>query len=137
MTIVDTEPLVALLDADDRHHDRCRSWLTSADGPLVVPVPVLTETCYFIERDGSAETEAQFLESFGPDGPFEMADLGPEDWTPVAELVRTYADLPLGIVDASVVALAERRNTTRVATLDHRHFSVVRPTHADSFELVP
>lgn len=49
----------------------------------------------------------------------------------------TYSDLGLGVVDASVVALAERLDVPRVATFDHRHFSVVRPSHVEAFELVP
>ncbi len=45
----------------------------------------------------------------------------------MAELVRTYADLPLGAVDASVLAVAERLRLTDVATLDRRHLTIVRP----------
>jgi hypothetical protein len=48
----------------------------------------------------------------------------------MAELVGTYLDLPLGIVDAAVIAIAERLGLTEVATVDHRHFSVVRPRHS-------
>ena len=81
MIVVDTGFLVALLDADDRHHERCRTWLGANDEPLVVPVPVVTETCYFIERDSGPEIEADFLESFGPGETFEMIDLRPGDWT--------------------------------------------------------
>ncbi|GAA4546285.1 hypothetical protein [Pseudonocardia xishanensis] len=55
----------------------------------------------------------------------------------MADLVDTYADLPLGTSDASVVALAERLGVTEVATLDHRHFRVVRPRHVDAFTLLP
>ena len=54
-----------------------------------------------------------------------------------AALVRTYADFHLGVVDAAVVAIAERLRVTEVATLDRRHFSTVRPTHVSAFELVP
>lgn len=50
------------------------------------------------------------------------------DWLRIAELVARYSDLPLGTVDASVVATAERLAITEVATLDRRHFTVVRPT---------
>jgi uncharacterized protein len=135
--VVDTGPLVALLDADDRHHERCRTWLVDNDEPLVVPVPVVTETCYFIERDSGPQVEADFLESFSSDGAFEMVDLQPGDWTRVAILVRTYADLPLGVVDASVIAVTERLGVTQIATLDHRHFTVVRPSHIAAFELLP
>jgi predicted nucleic acid-binding protein len=55
----------------------------------------------------------------------------------MAELVHRYADLPLGTVDASVIAAAERLAIGRVATLDRRHFSVVRPRHVDAFVLIP
>ncbi|MCU1493592.1 MAG: hypothetical protein JWO62_1356 [Acidimicrobiaceae bacterium] len=64
MIVVDTGPLVALLNADDRHRERCRTWLAANDEPLAVPVPVVTETCYFIERDSGPEVEADFLASF-------------------------------------------------------------------------
>jgi predicted nucleic acid-binding protein len=59
------------------------------------------------------------------------------DWLRIAELVWEYRELPLGTVDASVVTAAERLDIAEVATLDRRHFSVVRPTHAEAFELLP
>lgn len=59
------------------------------------------------------------------------------DWLRIAELVFRYRDLPLGTVDASVVAAAERVNATTIATLDRRHFGVVRPQHVDAFALLP
>ncbi|WP_255622594.1 hypothetical protein [Pseudonocardia sp. DSM 110487] len=52
-------------------------------------------------------------------------------------MVEKYADLPLGTVDASVIALAERLNLPAVATLDHRHFGVVRPRHVEALALLP
>lgn len=55
----------------------------------------------------------------------------------MVELIDTYHDLGLGLVDASVVAVAERLGITQIATLDHRHFRVVRPRHIDAFELLP
>ena len=55
----------------------------------------------------------------------------------MAELVGRYANLPLGSVDASVVAAGERLVVREVATLDRRHFGVVRPRHLDTFELLP
>lgn len=59
------------------------------------------------------------------------------DWLRVAELVGRYHDLPLGTVDASVVALAERLGIATLVTLDGRHFRVVRPAHVEAFTLVP
>jgi uncharacterized protein len=55
----------------------------------------------------------------------------------IAELVAEYRDLPLGTVDASVIAAAERLDVTEVATLDRRHFSVVRPRHEVALQLLP
>lgn len=55
----------------------------------------------------------------------------------IAELVARYRDLPLGTIDASVVATAERLGITEIATVDRRHFSVVRPKHVDAFTLIP
>jgi predicted nucleic acid-binding protein len=55
----------------------------------------------------------------------------------IAELITTYADFPLGSVDASVVAVAERLNVPEVATLDRRHFTVVRPRHVERLRLLP
>jgi hypothetical protein len=59
------------------------------------------------------------------------------DWLRIAELVFEYRDLPLGTVDASVIAAGERLELSQLATLDHRHFTVVRPGHLDAFELLP
>jgi predicted nucleic acid-binding protein len=59
------------------------------------------------------------------------------DLVRMAELVRTYADFPLGAADASVIAVAERLDVTQIATIDHRHFRVVRPRHCDAFDLLP
>jgi predicted nucleic acid-binding protein len=55
----------------------------------------------------------------------------------MVKLVAQYHDLPLGTVDASVIAAAERLGVTEIATVDRRHFSVVRPAHVIAFELVP
>jgi len=55
----------------------------------------------------------------------------------MADLVRTYLDLPLGIVDAAVIAIAEGLQLTEVATLDQRHFAVVRPRHVPAFTVLP
>jgi uncharacterized protein len=61
----------------------------------------------------------------------------PADWLRIAELVGRYRDLPLGTVDASVVAVGERLGITEVATVDRRRFSAVRPRHARGFTLLP
>lgn len=70
-------------------------------------------------------------------GAFAIEPVPAGDWLRVAELVATHRDLPLGTVDASVVAAAERLGITDIATIDRRHFGVVRPTHTEVFTLLP
>jgi uncharacterized protein len=78
--------------------------------------------------------ESLFLRSLA-DGDFTPVDLTNADYTRMADLVNAYANLPLGTTDASVVAIAERLGLTDVATLDRRHFTVVRPKHLDALTL--
>lgn len=70
-------------------------------------------------------------------GEIELIELTLPDWKRSAQLVQMYADLRLGLVDASIVAVAERLNLTTIATMTHRDFAVVRPAHCDAFELLP
>ena len=68
---------------------------------------------------------------------FTLVELTKPDLSRVAALVERYADFPLGTVDASVVAVAERLKATEVFTLDVRHFAAVRPAHVPAFTLLP
>lgn len=132
--IVDTGPLVALLDATDPDHERCATLLAEASEPRVVPVCVLVEVEYMLRPWPRAL--AALLADF-ESGAFELLDL-PTRWLlRSGELVERYRDLPLGLVDASVVAATEMLGETKVATLDHRHFSVVRPEHVPALTLLP
>lgn len=137
MIIVDTGPLYALADRRDTYHAACSGWLKYAEGPLLVPPPVIAEVCHLMEYRLNAEVEASFLESIGPGRPFRLTDLTDEDIDRMAVLVRQYADFPLGGTDASVIAVAERLGVDQVATVDRRHFSAVRPRHVPSFRLLP
>ncbi|WP_239029043.1 PIN domain-containing protein [Pseudonocardia acidicola] len=80
--------------------------------------------------------ESLFLTALA-DGDFEPVELRQEDYRRVSELVTTYGDLPLGTTDATVVAPAERLGVSEVATLDRRHFTVVRPAHVPALTLLP
>jgi uncharacterized protein len=97
---------------------------------------VIAEAAYLIDRQLGAKAEASLYASI-IEGQIEVADLDVTDWQRIQDLVSTYADLRLGGTDASVVAVAERRAVSRIATLNRRHFAVVRPRHADAFELLP
>jgi predicted nucleic acid-binding protein len=136
MIVVDTGPIVALLNDRDDHHERCTEFLANHPGPLLVPTTVFTEVCMLVERRRGTRAELAFLSDVRS-GLFTMLETTSADLDRIAELVETYADLPLGTVDASVVALAERLNLPAVATLDHRHFTIVRPRHVAALELLP
>ena len=136
MIFVDTGPLVAAANRNDRHHHRSVDVLRNSRPPRLVPAPVVAEACYLLARDAGAHVEAMFLRSF-PAGFLAVADLLAEDLARAADLVEQYADLPLGGVDACVVAIAERLRLNEIVTLDVRHFSVVRPAHVQAFNLRP
>lgn len=68
---------------------------------------------------------------------FRIEPVTEADLARIVELTEAYADLPLGGTDASVIAVAERLGFETVATLDRRHFSVVRPRHAEFLTLLP
>jgi predicted nucleic acid-binding protein len=110
--------------------------LEAEPGPLVTTAMVIAECAYLIERELGPTVEATLYQAI-LDQALHIEDLTAQDWARVQQLVAEYADLPLGGTDASVIAIAERLNRTRVATLDHRHFAVVHPAHCDSFELIP
>lgn len=136
MLLVDTGPLVASARTLDRDHGPSRQLLRTASRPLVVPQTVTVEVAYLLGKRIGPHAELTFTQSLR-DGQLMVEPVHERDWARIAELVETYLDLPLGMVDASVVAIAERLGQTRIASLDHRHLGVVKPRHCDRLELIP
>ena len=101
-----------------------------------MPILVVTEVVYLLATRLGHEAEVRFLGDFAA-GNLIPQHVAAEDWLRIAELVQIYNDLPLGSVDSSVVAAAERLSITDVATLDRRHFTVVRPNHVKALTLLP
>lgn len=114
MIIVDTGPLIAAADADDHDHERCVAMFRTARRPWLVPQTVIAEVCYMLERERGSAAESAFLRAFGR-RELTLAALTVEDTERMAELVDSYADLRLGGVDASVIAIAERLNASAAA----------------------
>lgn len=134
--IADTGPLYALVDRADAWHDPVLTWWSKSARNVVVPAVVLPEVSYLLQtRIGSAAEEA-FIQAVA-DGEFVIEPLEHEDIVRAAQLLREYADLPLGFVDAVVVATAERLGTREILTTDRRHFGVVKPLHAKALVPVP
>ena len=136
MLVVDAGPLVAVAASRDRHHTRCAAFLARAPRPLLVPALVVAEVGYFLADRLGPEAERAFVAALR-DAELIVEPVEPADWARIHELLVEYADLGLGLVDASIVALLERLDLTELATLDHRHFGVVRPRHCDALTLLP
>ena len=93
-----------------------------------MPTLVITEVVYLLATRLGVNAEVRFLGDLAS-GNLIPESVPPEDWLRIAELVARYRDLPLGTVDASVIATAERLGITEVATLDRRHVAVVQSTN--------
>ncbi len=133
--LLDAGPIVATLNGGDANHRRCAPLLQSGED-LVVPGPVLVEVDYWLVKLVGPRAWADFIADVAA-GAYRVVHPTDADLARAAELELAYADLGLGFVDASVVALAERLGETRVATLDRRDFSVVRPRHCRHLTLLP
>lgn len=101
-----------------------------------MPTLVITEVAYLVASRLGTEAEVRFLGDLAS-GAFVVEPVHPSDWLRIAQLTSMYRNLPLGTADASVVAAAERLNITKVASLDLRHFNVVRPKHCTHFDIKP
>jgi uncharacterized protein len=97
---------------------------------------VLVEFDHFASRQRDRHAVDVLLSEIGRCA-YEVEDLLASDYRRVHELLDTYADLRVGFVDAAVLAVTERLREPKLATLDHRHFSVMRPRHVDALELLP
>ncbi len=136
MIVIDTGPVLAAANRKDDHHAKCVELLQGFPGPLLLPAPLITEIGYMLHSRAGSNAEAGFLRDVA-DGLYELVQVSIGDAARAADLVEQYSDLPLGTADAIVIATAERFGAVNIATLDRRHFSVVRPAHVGAFTLLP
>lgn len=134
--ILDTGPLYASLDRSDADHAACRALIEQAVEPLIIPAPVLVEVDYWIGQRLHPGVLVALLADIEV-GAYVVADLEIADYARVRELCDRYADADIGFVDAAVLATVERLGEPKLATLDRRHFSLLRPRHRDAIELLP
>jgi predicted nucleic acid-binding protein len=133
--LVDTNILFAAVDTSTPEHTRCAEVLDDHT-ELAVTAPVAIETAWMIESRLGPAAEGAFVGSIAA-SELAVIDLTAENWARCVELIGRYADLGLGLVDASVIAIAERLGVTTIATLNRRDFAVVRPAHCDALDLIP
>lgn len=121
---MDTGPILALIDADDRHHLHCRSLLLSLPTPLITTVPCLTEAHYLLRRNlgySGQETLWKWIES--DIVCLHYGDVNEE--RSIKTLIVAYRDTPMDYADGSLIVAAETLHDPKIFTLD-RHFHAYR-----------
>ncbi len=134
--VLDTGPIVAALDRRDRDHEPCRELFGDPRERRVVAAPVLVEVDHLLSGQLGAGAFPALLGTIER-GELDVIELTGPDYTRTRELMTTYADMRVGFVDAAVLAIVERLREPKLATLDRRHFSVMRPRHVEALELLP
>jgi predicted nucleic acid-binding protein len=135
VTLTDAGPLVALIDADEADHRTCVLALGQLDRPLVTTWPAFTEAMYLLARAGGAAGRQALWRLVFSDR-LQIADLDRAALKRSAALMDKYADRPMDLADATLVALAEIRNQRRIFTLDD-DFTIYRIHGRTRFDIVP
>ena len=123
MILVDTGPLIALFDPQDGQHNRCRGTLKDIREPVLTTIPVLTEAFHML---GPASIGSDRLREFVEAGGLAVWFLDRAWLTRVFELMELYADHPMDLADASLIAAAEALGTRKIFTIDRKDFETYR-----------
>lgn len=132
--LVDAGPLVALIDASDPYHEKCKTTLAWITDPLLSAWPVITEAMYLL---GFSERAQDGLWDLVESEAIGLAPLDATDAPRMRELMSKYRDLPMDLADAALVRVAERDRVRRLFTLDRRHFAIYRPARIGRFTVLP
>ena len=134
--VLDTGVLYAALNRTEPAHFKSRDLIESCLEDIVIPSPILPEVDYFITTRMHAGVLLSLLRDIQL-GNFHVLSLEAEDYVRIDEIVTQYADPRIGFVDAAVLTLVERLNEPKLATLDRRHFAMMRPRHVEALTLLP
>ncbi|MFC0081547.1 type II toxin-antitoxin system VapC family toxin [Aciditerrimonas ferrireducens] len=135
MTLTDAGPLIAIIDADEPDHASCMDALGQLTLPLLTTWPTFTEAMYLLARAGGIRAQ-QALWRLVSTNRLVVADLSPSAVERSARLMNQYADRPMDLADATLVALAEERGDRRIFTLD-TDFHIYRFRGRQRFETIP
>ncbi len=133
--IADSGAIYALYDSRDRYHAAVVAMLDESE-TIIVPMAVLAEIDYLLRVRLGNRALLRFLEGIQSGG-YLLEPLTATDLIRCVSLIQTYADLNLGLADASVIATAERLDVARILTVDERHFRAIRSSKGSSFKLFP
>ena len=136
MILLDTSGLFAALAGNQRAHAAAKEALARAEPPYILSPFVLAELDYFLARQAGVGPELAFLREVAS-GAYDLVPFLGDDVAAAANVVAEYADLGIGLADASLVVLADRFETNRILTLDERHFRTLRTPAGEPFTLLP
>lgn len=136
MILVDTSGLLAAIDSSQRQHADAAGVLRAARAPLLLSPFVLAELDYLLATRVGQAAELALLDEVAR-GAYRLEPFGAADVATAREIIARYADLDIGLADASIVVLAERHATLDVLTLDRRHFTALRGSGGRPFQLLP
>ena len=132
--VVDTGPLIALLDRSERNHERCVEVVREWRGQLVTTEAVLTEAMYLLNATWQAQQNC--LELFTR-ATIVLLPSTPATLSRVMTLMKKYRDVPMDYADATLVALSEDLDTDLIFTLDLRGFRTYRKNVRTPFNILP
>ncbi len=136
MILLDASGLFAALDEAEPEHLAAAEALRAARGPRLLSPFVLAELDYLLATRVGQGAELALLDEVAR-GAYRIEPFGAGDVASAREVVARYADLEIGLADASIVVLADRHSTVDVLTLDRRHFGALRGPGGRPFQLVP
>ena len=134
--IVDTSALLAYFDAAEPDHQAVTRIIEGSNELLVISPYVVAELDYLVAARVGVEAELTVLRELST-GAWELASFGVPELEQAASVIAKFYDQRIGVADASNVVLADRYGTRRIVTLDHRHFSVLRPISGGRFSVAP
>jgi uncharacterized protein len=134
--VCDTSGLVAAYSATDSRSRQVTDLLRSEPGPLILSPFVLAELDYLFQTRAGVRDELKVLADVA-NGVYSLAALDRFDVADAAAVVQRYRGMKIGLTDASLVILAAKHGTTRILTLDEKHFRALRPLTSDAFTLLP
>lgn len=135
MTLTDAGPLIAIIDADEPDHAACVEALDQVALPLVTTWPAFTEAMYLLGRAGGLAAQRALWRLVSTDR-LVVSDLSRSAVERSARLMDQYADRPMDLADATLVAYAEEQGLRTIFTLDS-DFQVYRLRGRQSFETIP
>jgi hypothetical protein len=134
--IVDTSALLAFFNSTEPQHSAVRKAIEDNNEALIVSPYVIAELDYLVATLIGVDAELAVLREL-TGGAWELGSCGAEDVVAAGRVIERYRDQAIGLADAANVVLADRYGTRTIATLDHRHFDVLRPLRGGRFRIVP